>query len=216
MSAQHDVAARQDSVTPQEFGVGARFSVQPMTADFQSLILGALRAADTTGLHVITDDVSTYVGGSEAGVLRYLMDVMASPARSGVHTVAQVLLSRGCPGEVSCRPVQGAVYHPDERLELPRAGVVAAADWSLYPLGADDRSDHMTVIEGAVNYAQRYGTYAGSAHYVTRLHGDLADVLTTAAQGWIDAGRVVAHVTSHLTISLNPPDAPGAAGAGAS
>jgi hypothetical protein len=40
---------------------------------------------------------------------------------------------------------------------------------------------------------------------VTRLEGDLGSILETAVAGWIQVGRSVQHVVSHLTISVNSP-----------
>lgn len=63
----------------------------------------------------------------------------------------------------------------------------------------------MRDIYAAIDYAKKAGTYAGSEHFATRLVGDVADVLATAAAGWVLVGRSVQHVTSHLTLSLNSP-----------
>jgi energy-coupling factor transport system substrate-specific component len=192
--------------TPQDLGVGARVSLHPMSDRFVEIILGALRSVDTGDLEVATDDVSTYIAGSERDLLRYLCDVIvAAEAREpGVHLGVSILLSRGCPGEVECvaDPTTGLPRVAPIRLE--QTGVHAAAHWSLYPLGAPD---HLPVIERAVDAARRSGTYAGSEHYATRLEGDLAEVLTTAANGWLEVGSDVAHVVTHLSVSVNSPSA---------
>src|SRR5690625_895767 len=96
--------------TPQQLGIGMRFSIHPHTDDFVSVILGAIAEAEdaglTDGLVIDTDDVSTYVGATEdpaeERLARYLAAVVTAAARGGHHVVAHVLLSRGCPGEVSC------------------------------------------------------------------------------------------------------------------
>ena len=45
----------------------------------------------------------------------------------------------------------------------------------------------------------------GSDHYVTRLAGDVADILTTVVGAWQSVGRTVQHVTTHVTLSVNSP-----------
>lgn len=208
---------------PEDFGVGCRFSVFPLCDDFGAAVLGALGAADPTGLQVRTDDVSTYAAGAEDAILRYVRDVVADAAGRAPHVMASLLLSRGCPGEVRgevrsevrdevrdevsggawCAAPEGGP--PPGRPPTPRlarSGIRTAAHWSLYPLGT---GDHMELIAGAVEGARAAGTYGRSEHYATRLEGDLSDVLTTIADGWLAAGARVPHVVSHATLSLGSP-----------
>lgn len=220
-----DDTAAGDAARPREYGVGARFSIFPMTDDFVDVILGALAsAARPPGLQVETDDVSTFVAGAEADVGRFLRDVvaLAADAAGGRHLAAHVLLSRGCPGEVTCAAeLGGRPWAPDELPVLPPTGHRAAAHWSLYPLADPDPtrgggaaatddgdragSPHMEVIEAAVARARADGTYAGSGHFVTRLEGDVAAVLGTALGAWVHAGAEVQHVVTHLTLSIDSP-----------
>lgn len=199
--------------SPARFGVGARFSLQPMTTDFVPVILGALAAADASRLTFTTDDVSTHVAGAEADVLRYLTDVIATAARTGAHTVAHVLLSRGCPGEVSCELGDVAASAPAQLPPIPATGLKASAHWSLYPLidgratvaGDSASIDHMRPILDAIEGAKARGTFTRSEHFATRLDGDLADVIGTVGEAWVSVGRTVPHVVTHVTISLNSP-----------
>lgn len=198
--------------TPAQLGVGARLSVAVMDSDYVRILLAALDRADASGLEISTDEISTYVGGSEIDVLRYVTQVIAGAASSSAHVSAQLLLSRGCPGEVTCDLSPTAALPAVQVSPAARTGIRAAAHWSLYPLtdGAPTRSeglepDHMRDIAAAVELARSTGTYAGSAHFATRLDGDLADVLSTVASGWLLVGRTVAHVTTHVTLSMNSP-----------
>lgn len=194
---------------PLRFGVGARVTVAVMSDRYAEVILGALENIDATGLTVETGDVSTFVGGSEADLLRYLTDLSSGIAETGAHASISVLLSRGCPGEVACALPGGAgpraVEHPVGR----DAGRYAAAEWALYPLAdevtAGVEPDHMRDIYAAIALAKNNGTFRGSAHFVTRLEGDLGRILETTVAGWTLVGRGVQHVTSHLTISVNSP-----------
>ncbi|WP_159621276.1 YkoF family thiamine/hydroxymethylpyrimidine-binding protein [Ruania rhizosphaerae] len=192
---------------PDAYGIGARFSLHPMTDSFIDVILGALDAADSTDLTITTDDVSTHVRGREDRILAYLTEAIAHAGRTGTHTVAHVLLSRGCPGEVACEIADGAAYAPQVpqvRRSLPATGVHASAHWALYPLD-DEGTDHMAGIYAAIDYAKQLGVFTGSEHYVTRLDGDLADVLGAVVAGWLLVGADVRHVTTHVTVSVNSP-----------
>ena len=63
----------------------------------------------------------------------------------------------------------------------------------------------MRDIYAAIDRARDNGTFVASEHFVTRLAGDLGEVLATVVAGWTGVGRSVQHVTSHLTLSLNSP-----------
>lgn len=223
----NDLASAGDP-DPLSYGVGARFSLFPMRSDFVEVILGALASASGTGLVIETTDVSTFVGGPEAAVLEYLRHVIARAADAGGHLAAQIMLSRGCPGELVCAPPLGAdglprPWAPEHFAALETTGHRTSAHWSLYPLldpatgrpavsiakGLDtgEITAHMDPIVDAIDVSKSEGTYAGSEHFATRLEGDLADVLTTVARAWVAVGRSVQHVTTHLTLSINSPSA---------
>lgn len=199
--------------TPREFGVGARLTLSVMSDDYVNVILAAIGAADTTGLTTETGVVSTYVSGGEADILRYLSQVIESASRTGHHVSASLLLSRGCPGEATCElPAAGAALY-SEIPDLPPTGVHAVAEWALYPL-ADQAAasvdgtaapDHMRDIYAAIDYAKSTGISVHTEHFVTRLEGDLAQVLQAIAAGWILVGRTVQHVATHATVSVNSP-----------
>ena len=202
--------------TPPQLGVGMRFSLHPHTGDFVEVILGALADVEaaglTEGLVTDTDEVSTYVGArtepAEQRLAAYLLAVIAAASRrsGGGHVVAHVLLSRGCPGEVSCDLVVTGLPRP-EPVKLEPTDIRAAAQWSLYPLldGGSDAGDHMTHIEAAITAAQRRGVASTPAHYATTLTGDVADVLAIAVDAWAQVGAEVPHVVTHLTVSMGSP-----------
>lgn len=191
------------------FGIGARVTLAVMSADYADIILGALRAADATGLEIETGDVSTFVGGAEQDILRYLCQLLSAAGRSGAHVAATVHLSRGCPGEVQCELPGGAGPLRSDVVELEDAGVAATGEWALYPLDDGGRDgiepDHMRDIYAAIGHAKANATFVRSEHFVTRLEGDVARILETVAAGWVLVGRSVQHVTCHLTLSINSP-----------
>ncbi|MFF1529044.1 YkoF family thiamine/hydroxymethylpyrimidine-binding protein [Cellulomonas sp. NPDC058312] len=199
---------------PVRFGVGARVTVAVMADRYVDVIRGALAAADPAGLVLRTGDVSTYAGGDEADLLRWLTDLTEAVAASGEHAAVTVHLSRGCPGEVRCDLPGGAGPRGVEPPTGRRTGRFAAAEWALYPLADDVRAgvepDHMRDIEAAIALARAGGTVRASEHFVTRLEGDLGAVLEAVVGAWTTVGRGVQHVTSHLTLSLNSPSHAGA------
>lgn len=193
-------------MTPQQYGVGARLTLSVYSDHYVEVILDALGQADSSGLEIETNDVSTYIQGDEERILNYLRDVIAAAAATKIHIGANVLLSRGCPGELACELPAGSSAIGKDALTLPATGIRARADWSIYPLldGGHD-GEHMTSIYQAIDLAKRNGTYKASHHFATLLDGDLADVLATAASGWLIVGQTVQHVVTHLTISINSP-----------
>ncbi|HEX7352069.1 YkoF family thiamine/hydroxymethylpyrimidine-binding protein [Brachybacterium sp.] len=198
------------AATPLGFGVGARVTAAVMTEDYARVLVGILSRLDETGLVREVGDVSTYVGGHETHLQRYLVDLAEDLARTEHHASLSVTFSRGCPGEVVCERPDGA---GPRRTEVPaprRTGRYASAEWALYPLAdqvaADGTApDHMRDIYAAIDHARDLGTFRGSSHFVTRLEGDIGEVIATAVAGWLLVGRGVQHVTSHLTLSLNSP-----------
>ena len=219
-------SATHPTTTPEQYGVGARFTLSVYDSDYVRIILGALGSADTTGLTIETNDISTFVTGGEQRVLAYVQSVVAAAARSGAHLSAAILLSRGCPGELQCALPPGVHALAAAPIALPESGVRARAHWSLYPLlDAGSASpavvasaaapaapvDHMTPIYAAIDRAKASGVYSGSDHYATRLDGDLSAVLETAANAWIGVGAQVQHVVTHLTVSINSPSVVGTA-----
>lgn len=195
-------------MTPEQYGVGARFTLSVYDSDYVRIILAALAEADATSVTVQTNDISTFVSGTEAAVLTFIRDVITAAAASGAHLSAAILMSRGCPGELQCALPPGVDALGSDAVSLQPAGVRARAHWSLYPLlDGGSTGDHMTPIYAAIDQAKAEGVYSGSDHYATRLDGDLAAVLQTAANAWIGVGGGVQHVVTHLTVSINSPSA---------
>ncbi|MGC5616726.1 YkoF family thiamine/hydroxymethylpyrimidine-binding protein [Georgenia sp. Z1491] len=196
-------------------GIGMRVSIHPHTSDFVDVILGSLAdVADRgllDGLVVESDAVSTYVGArrapAEQRLAAYAAGLVEAASRrtDGGHVVAHILLSRGCPGEVTCEP--GAVVGGGEPVELAPTGIAARAQWSLYPLldGSSGAGEHMEPIMAAIAEARERGVASEAAHYATMLTGDLAEVLATATDAWARVGASVPHVVTHLTVSVGSP-----------
>jgi energy-coupling factor transport system substrate-specific component len=192
-------------------GVGMRVALHPMAEGFIDVILGALDEVDAGDLAVTTTDVSTLVMGPEPALARWLRDlVLAADRRAdGAHLVLNVLLSRGCPGAVRCDPSALPALPAVDPVDRPPTGLRAAAHWALYPLGGEG---HMAAIERAIDAAASPTLEVTPDRFVTRLDGDLAQVVGAAVDAWTAAGAVVPHVTSHLFLSIRSPSGQGRAG----
>jgi hypothetical protein len=202
------------ALTPERLGVGARFSLFPMTDDFVAVILGALDGVHRDELEIRTGDVSTYLSGSEQRITEFLTATLAAAARttSTGHVAASVLLSRGCPGEEASELSAGTLppappVPAAPPVQVAPTGMDAVAHWSVYPVAC---ADAMAAVSAAINVARDAGTYAGSERHVTRLAGDLAEVVATVTNGWLAAATASAQVTTHATISIGSPTASGA------
>lgn len=210
--------AEPQQAQPRELGIGMRISIHPHCDEFVEVILGALDDARsdglTHGLELETDEVSTYVGAieppAEQRLAQFAAGIVTGAYRrsGGAHIVCHVLLSRGCPGEVTCD--LGLVDLPQAPpIDLPPLGLAAAGQWSLYPLTTDPASGPMPHIERAILQARHRGTASDPVHYATMLRGDLGEIVATAVDGWAAAGAQLPHVVSHLTVSVGSPSVGG-------
>jgi uncharacterized protein YqgV (UPF0045/DUF77 family) len=181
---------------------GARFSVYPMTDRYVAVILDAIKGLRGTGLEVETDDVSTFIGGDRDRVFGELARVFSAAARTGEHVVMTILISHGCPGETYCEST-GEIRMPVPAIaEGDKTGVTVSAQWSLYPLGSDG---YMDVIYREIDRTKRAGVFAKGAHFVSGLHGDLADVIGAIRASFDAACADAGHVVAHATVSANSP-----------
>jgi hypothetical protein len=63
----------------------------------------------------------------------------------------------------------------------------------------------MDVIYDEIDRTKRDGIYAGGAHFVSKLEGDLGTVLGRIRAAFDDACGRVPHVVAHVTLSANSP-----------
>src|SRR5690625_44824 len=121
-------------ITPQQYGVGARFTLSVYDSDYVRIIMDALSAANPTDLEIDTGDISTFISGPEQRIMEYLRDVILAAAQTGAHISASILLSRGCPGELQCELPLGVSALGANPVLLDQTERRARAHWSLYPL----------------------------------------------------------------------------------
>lgn len=198
---------------------GAQISLYPMSDDFVGIILKAIEALAPyrPSFRIETDDVSTLIVGPPEQLFPAMRDLFVAAAASGKHCVLSATVSRGCPGEPDdaiCAPLGARA--PDrtlhERIGQARdavasaepSGQTVAAQFSLYPLGADH---HMDEIYGCIDFLKSSGVFDRSKNFCTKLRGDAGPVFATLAEAFLRFGAPEGHVALDLTVSANSPSA---------
>lgn len=196
---------------------GAQVSLYPMSDDFVSIILDAVKQLDPwrDQLRVETDDLSTLIVGAPEILFPAMRDLFVAAARCGVHCTMHATVSRGCPGEPDdpiCTPCDS--LPPNAELparikaalqavaDTPQTGQIIAAQFSLYPLGL---GHHMDEIYGCIDFLKSSGTFERSKNFCTKLRGDAGPVFATLSQAFTSFGAQAGHVALDVTLSANSP-----------
>ena len=196
---------------------GAQLALYPMADDFVRVIRNSLSALDPyrSACRIETDDLSTLLVGPPDQLFPAMRDLHVAASRSGVHCVLSATVSRGCPGEPDdsiCTPVAGAgrdatlSERTAQALEAvrraPRTEQAVAAQFSIYPLGADQ---HMDEIYGCIAFLKQSGVFDRAKNFCTKLRGDADPVFATLGEAFLRFGAPEGHVALHLTVSANSP-----------
>lgn len=196
---------------------GAQLSLYPMTDDFVGVILGALGALDPyrPQFRIETDDLSTLVVGPPELLFPAMRDLFVAAASGGIHCALSATVSRGCPGSQDddiCTPLSGvgSVRPLEDRMRDARravagaqaTGQAVAAQFSLYPLGADG---HMDEIWGCIDFLKSSGVFDREKNFCTSLRGDAGPVFETLSEAFLRFGAPDGHVALDLTVSANSP-----------
>jgi uncharacterized protein YqgV (UPF0045/DUF77 family) len=182
-----------------------------MTDRFVEVILSAVDALKSrSDIRVETDDLSTLVVGAPVKVFEAVQACYLGAARAAGHVVLSATFSRGCPGEPDdpiCRP-EGPQAHarlPDVAT-IPPAGLDVAAQFAVYPLGADD---YMEVIAREIDEAKKAAVFVRGKHFCTRLGGDAARVFAAMLNAFDRAAERTGHVVLTATVSKGSPTSGG-------
>ncbi|RYG72000.1 thiamine-binding protein [Lentibacillus lipolyticus] len=181
---------------------GASFSIHPMTSQFIDVIKGALAEADTSKVHMQTDDVTTTVRGRMVHVFDVTKAIFLHAAKTGEHVAFQATYSYGCPGDSTGDAYMAADEDPMNNDVVRKIRQPAAAKFSLYPLSG---SDYMDTIYEQIEAMKQHVTVR-SAHYSTRLDGETAaifDGLENVFQSTVESGSE--HTVMTVSISVNSP-----------
>lgn len=183
---------------------GCVFSLHAMSDRFVDLILGALRATDTSRVWTQTDKVSTTVRGKLPHVFDAVHAMTAELARSGVHCAMNATFSFGCPGDTQGHAAMDA---DDERplQAIARASTLpVAAKFALYPMGG---GDYMATILREIDRMKETGIGVELVHYCTRLEGPLDAVFDGLEAVFAATAAECPHTVMTLSVSANSPTA---------
>lgn len=203
--------------------VGARVALYPMADDYVDRILGAIGALAPwrESLTIDTDDLGTTMIGPPEPLFAAMRDLFVAVAETGVHVAMAATISRGCPGEPCdsrCAtprlPVDASPAPPpvEDRIAgalarvaaAPALGVPAAAQLSLYPLGA---GHHMDEIEACIAFLKASGLGFAPRHFSSTLRGDSGPLFEALAEAFLAFGAPQGHVAMDLKVSANSPTA---------
>ncbi len=184
---------------------GARLGIYPMQDNFADLILDAVRSCDRSNLAVITDDMGTLIQGTKRRVFDYVSDVIGHAFRHDGHTVANVLFSFGCDGDVP-ETIPVDTVHDIPLSWEGRDEIETSCVWSYYPLGADAHLNHIEDAVACVTGNDQLNITR--MHYATRIDGPLALVLTSLEEAFERSVQGGIHTVFHLTFSKGSPSKP--------
>ena len=77
-----------------------------------------------------------------------------------------------------------------------------ACQWSLYPLGV---GHYMDVIYREIGRTKDARVWTRGQHFVSRLDGEIDDVLGAIKRSFQEATADAGHVVAHVTLSANSP-----------
>lgn len=199
--------------------IGAQLSLYPLCDRFVDVIVGAVAALDPyrDRLRIETDDISTLMVGPPEALFPAMQDLFVAPARTGVHTILQATVSRGCPGEPDDPVCRSPVLDRREALDADRAiaealarlpeapedtGVDTAAQIAFYPLGTPE---HMADIAACIGFLRQSGAHDRPKNFCTRLRADAGRLFPVLAQAFLGFGAGDGHAVLTATISANSP-----------
>lgn len=180
--------------------MGARIAVYPLHDDFATTVLKAVGDTNPEHLFVAVDDLGTTVQGEPERVFRYAEELFVRTAASAGHVTAALQFASG--GE----PVAESAEEAIAAVPLPKADFPVAAQWALYPLGADDYS---TVLTEEIERAIRTNAVQSSVRcYASRLDGTASAIFQTLQSAFIAVRARVPHTVIHVTLSKGSPSKP--------
>lgn len=182
---------------------GARFNLSPMSDDFETIILDAIKAVDLSKVWAETDHISTVYRGKEAAVFDTLKAAYVFAYREGVHMTLEATVSKGCPGDSDS---DYTLAFDDSRVNKEKTETIdfpVIGKFALYPMGSDD---YMATIAKVVNEGIERGVVTGSGHYGTNLGGSVQDVFDYLEYVSHTVGNEVSHYVSQITLHCSVPE----------
>lgn len=182
---------------------GCRFSLSPMSDNYISIILGALKHVDTSKVWSNTDTLSTVYRGKRIHVEDALKSLFINAYTKNVHMSLEATFSKGCPGDI-----EGESYLNDDNILLNEPSIKdvhfpVECKIALYPLG---EGNYMDIIAEVVNNAIDRGIYKKSAHYCTLLNCDVQSLFSYIDYVNEFCGNHIPHYVFEITMAVNLPE----------
>ncbi|OJF94663.1 YkoF family thiamine/hydroxymethylpyrimidine-binding protein [Alkalibacterium sp. 20] len=182
---------------------GARFNLSPMSDDFETIILDAIKQVDLSKVWSETDHISTVYRGKEEAVFDALKAAYVFAYRKGVHMTLEATVSKGCPGDSDSDYTLALDDPKINREESEAIDFSVIGKFALYPMGSDD---YMATIAEVVNEGIERGVVTGSGHYGTNLGGNVQDVFDYLEYVSNTVGKEVSHYVSQITLHCSVPE----------
>lgn len=180
---------------------GCRFSLSPMSDDYEGIILNAVKQVNTAKVWSSTDHLSTIYRGKRIHVVDTARACFTYAYQEGVHMVMEATFSKGCPGDTDADCYLAEDDIKANAVNLTRH-FTADCKIAFYPLGI---SDYMRHIAYVVNLAISRGLYVESAHYVSILEGDVKVLFDFFDEILSYAEQNISHYVLEATLSVNSP-----------
>lgn len=182
---------------------GCRFSLAPMSDDFISIILDAVKKTDVSNVWSDTDELSTIYRGKRIHVLDALKACFINAYRPGVHMTMEATISKGCPGDTLADSYMGKGNSLINESIIKDVHFPVSVKFALYPMGVPD---YMKYIAEVVNRSIDLGIYDRTAHYVTVLKGDVQDIFSFFDEASAYCEKAVSHYIMEITFAVNIPE----------
>ena len=181
---------------------GCRFSLYPMTDDFESQILNALKTTDTSKVWSHSDALSTVYRGKLIHVIDAVTGLFINAYKEDIHMSLEGQLSKGCPGDMDgdsflSEDDNKVNFNAVKNIEFPVICKIA-----LYPLG---KGEYIEDIAHVFRMAQQEGLKPQIIHYATRIQGDVHKVFEYLESVCRYCSQNVSHYVLTFTLSVNSP-----------
>ena len=181
---------------------GCRFSLDPMTDDFVSIILGALEETDTSAVWSQSDALSTVYRGKLPYVADAVKALFINAWRPDVHMALEGQFSRGCPGDSDGDSLLTREDPVPNQPKIQDRHFPVLCKLALYPMGTEDYIDEIAKVW---RLAEAKGLNPTTIHYATRIHGDIHEVFDYLEEVCSLMEKSVPHYILHFTLSVNSP-----------
>lgn len=153
---------------------GIRFSIDPITDDYKTIIKEAVAKVDTSQIWTGTDDLSTLYRGKRPAVFDATKACFIQSYREGVHIKGQFTIEEG--------PIHDKTTDtPDMSKEVTRVNEEASRKVDAEVIGKFGiytfaEPEYKQYIKKVIELAKDCGVYDGTGHYASFLKGNVHDV----------------------------------------